>query len=157
MKLQKVSETKLKNSSVKKNQTSRLAVIGTVAIDAVETPFGKKDNVFGGSASYFSYAASFFTPVALVAVVGKDFPEEYRSVLKEHPIDLTHLETIEGKTFSWKGKYDTDLNTAQTLDTQLNVLLKFNPKFSNNFEPLTPPTQIIKSNFNGSPPLFTLM
>ncbi|HXV28166.1 MAG TPA: hypothetical protein VD913_04295, partial [bacterium] len=105
-----------------------LAVIGTVAIDSVETPFGKRERVFGGSASYFSYAASFFTPVALVAVVGKDFPEEYRRVLEERPIDQSHLEVVEGKTFAWKGKYESDLNTAHTLDTQLNVLLQFNPK-----------------------------
>ncbi len=105
-----------------------LIVIGTVAIDSVETPFGKRDKVFGGSASYFSYAASFFTPVALVAVVGRDFPEEYRKVLEERPIDLSHLEMIEGRTFAWKGKYESDLNTAKTLDTQLNVLLEFNPK-----------------------------
>ncbi len=110
------------------SKSSPLAVIGTVAIDAVETPFGKKDRVFGGSASYFSYAASFFTPVSLVAVVGTDFPEEYRKVLQERPIDMSHLETVEGKTFSWKGKYGSDLNSAQTLDTQLNVLLQFNPQ-----------------------------
>lgn len=105
-----------------------LAVIGTVAIDAVETPFGKRDKVFGGSASYFSYAASFFTPVALAAVVGRDFPEEYRAVLRERPIDLSHLETREGKTFFWKGKYGMDLNSAQTLETQLNVLMEFDPR-----------------------------
>lgn len=104
-----------------------LTVIGTVAIDAVETPFGKRDRVFGGSASYFSYAASFFTPVSLVAVVGTDFPGEYRKVLEERPIDLSHLQVVEGKTFFWRGKYGSDLNSAQTLDTQLNVLLDFNP------------------------------
>jgi sugar/nucleoside kinase (ribokinase family) len=108
--------------------TPPLVVIGTVAIDRVETPFGKKDRVFGGSAAYFSYAASFFTPVGLVAVVGRDFPEEYRNILKERPIDLSHLETREGKTFCWAGKYAADLNTAETLDTQLNVLLQFDPK-----------------------------
>jgi len=104
-----------------------LAVIGTVAMDAVETPFGKRDRVFGGSASYFSYAASLMTPVSLVAVVGKDFPDEYLNILKERPIDLSHLETKDGKTFSWAGKYEYDMNTAQTLDTQLNVLLEFDP------------------------------
>lgn len=125
------SEKKLKMPNKPQKKLSRetpLAVIGTVAIDAVETPFGKRDRVFGGSASYFSYAASFFTPVALAAVVGRDFPQEYRDVLAERPIDLTHLETREGKTFCWKGKYGTDLNSAQTLDTQLNVLLEFDPQ-----------------------------
>jgi len=106
----------------------QLAVIGTVAIDAVETPFGKKDKVFGGSASYFAYAASFFSTVALVAAVGKDFPDDYRGILLERKIDLSHLEVYEGKTFSWKGKYEFDMNSAKTLDTQLNVLLEFNPR-----------------------------
>ncbi len=105
-----------------------LAVIGTVAIDAVETPFGKKDKVFGGSAAYFSYAASFFTPVSLVAVVGSDFPDEYKGVLQEHPIDLSHLEVRAGKTFSWQGSYESDMNSAKTLRTDLNVLLEFNPQ-----------------------------
>ena len=105
-----------------------LAVIGTVAIDEVETPFGKRDQAFGGSASYFSYAASFFSPVSLVAVVGKDFPPEYLKILQERPIDLSHLERSSGKTFFWRGKYRFDMNTAETLETQLNVLLDFNPR-----------------------------
>lgn len=105
-----------------------LAVIGTVAIDGVETPFGKRDRAFGGSASYFSYAASFFTPVSVVAVVGEDFPEDFLRVLKERPIDLSHLEHTGGKTFFWRGKYTFDLNTAETLETQLNVLTDFRPR-----------------------------
>ena len=112
-----------------------LMVVGTVAIDSVETPFGKRDSVFGGSASYFSYASSFFTPVELIAVVGQDFPKEYRHVLEERPIGLEHLITSSGKTFHWKGKYETDLNTAQTLDTQLNVLLDFKPQLKSGREP----------------------
>lgn len=119
--------TKLKDSPVSPVNSSALTVIGTVAIDAVETPFGKREKVFGGSASYFSYAASFFTPVSLVAVVGTDFPGDYRKILEERPIDLSHLQVVEGKTFFWRGKYGSDLNSAQTLDTQLNVLLDFNP------------------------------
>jgi len=110
------------------NNPAPLVVIGTVAIDGVETPFGKRDRVFGGSASYFSYAASFFTPVSLVAVVGEDFPDEYRKVLAERPIETSHLEVIKGKTFYWKGRYHSDLNSAETLETRLNVLLDFNPK-----------------------------
>ena len=112
-----------------------LMVVGTVAIDSVETPFGKRDSVFGGSASYFSYASSFFTPVELIAVVGEDFPKEYRYILEERPIGLEHLVTSSGKTFHWKGKYETDLNTAQTLDTQLNVLLDFKPQLKSGREP----------------------
>ena len=125
MKLRTKLERKLK--IFPKASEAPLAVIGTVAIDAVETPFGKRDRVFGGSASYFSYAASFLTPVALAAVVGRDFPEEYRRILAERPIDLSHLEVRDGKTFSWKGRYGTDLNSAETLETQLNVLTDFNP------------------------------
>ena len=102
-------------------------VVGTVAIDAIETPFGKRDRVFGGSASYFSYSSSFFTPVSLVAVVGEDFPQDYQAVLKERPIDLSHLTVQKGKTFFWRGKYEGDLNSAETLETQLNTLLEFNP------------------------------
>ncbi len=112
-----------------------LMVVGTVAIDSVETPFGKRDSVFGGSASYFSYAASFFTPVELIAVVGQDFPKEYRSILEERSIGLDHLTTASGKTFHWKGRYETDLNTAHTLDTQLNVLLDFKPQLKADREP----------------------
>lgn len=107
-----------------------LAVIGTVAIDAVETPFGKRDRAFGGSASYFSYAASFFTPVSLVAVVGKDFPPEFKEILEERPIDLSRLQTTEGKTFFWRGRYQFDMNTAETLETRLNVLSEFSPRLA---------------------------
>jgi len=103
-------------------------VIGTVAIDEVETPFGRRERAFGGSASYFSYAASFFTPVSLVAVIGKDFPKEFRKILEERPIDLSHLQTTHGKTFFWRGRYQFDMNTAETLETQLNVLTEFSPQ-----------------------------
>ena len=129
MPLQKSYASKSKTSAVKKSAAASapLAVVGTVAIDAVETPFGKKDRVFGGSASYFSYSASFFTSVALVAAIGRDFPDEYRSVLAERKIDLSQLEVAGDKTFFWRGKYGADLNSAQTLETQLNVLLDFNP------------------------------
>ncbi len=104
-----------------------LIVIGTVAIDELSTPFGANQTVFGGSASFFSYAASFFTRVGVVAVVGKDFPEEYRQILEERDIDLSHLEVLPGKTFHWKGKYEADMNSAITLQTDLNVLLDFKP------------------------------
>jgi len=104
--------------------------VGTVAIDSIKTPFGNKDKVFGGSASYFSYAASFFHPVALVGIVGGDFPKEYRAVLEERKIDLSHLKTVEGQTFAWKGFYENDMNSAKTLETHLNVLAEFDPKIS---------------------------
>lgn len=109
-------------------QQNPLVVVGTVAIDSIKTPFGEKEKVFGGSASYFSYAASFFNQVALVGVVGQDFPEEYRAVLQERSIDLTNLKTISGKTFAWKGFYENDMNSAKTLETHLNVLASFDPE-----------------------------
>src|SRR5512140_3614335 len=107
-----------------------LIVVGTVAIDELSTPFGAQQTVFGGSASYFSYAASFFTKVGVVAVVGQDFPQEYRKVLEEKEIDLSHLITLPGKTFHWKGKYEADMNSAITLQTDLNVLLDFKPELT---------------------------
>jgi sugar/nucleoside kinase (ribokinase family) len=110
------------------SKTPDLIVIGTVAIDELSTPFGAQQTVFGGSASYFSYAASFFSKVGVVAVVGKDFPQEYRQVLEEKGVDLSHLTTLPGKTFHWKGKYEADMNSAITLQTDLNVLLDFKPK-----------------------------
>ena len=122
-------------SKTQKGSCYPLMVVGTVAIDSVETPFGKRNAVFGGSASYFSYAASFSTPVELVAVVGEDFPQDYRKILEERPIGLDHLERIPGRTFRWSGKYESDLNTAHTLDTQLNVLLEFRPKLKTDREP----------------------
>ena len=105
-----------------------IVVVGTVAFDTVETPFGKGENVLGGSATYFSTSASFFSDVSLVAVVGEDFPEEHVNFLKSREIDLQGLQRIPGKTFHWTGKYGYDLNEAQTLDTQLNVLLDFKPE-----------------------------
>ncbi|CAH2030217.1 PfkB family carbohydrate kinase [Trichlorobacter ammonificans] len=105
-----------------------IVVVGTVAFDTVETPFGKGENVLGGSATYFATSASFFSDVSLVAVVGEDFPEEHVAFLRSRDINLDGLQRIAGKTFHWTGKYGYDLNEAQTLDTQLNVLLQFNPE-----------------------------
>jgi sugar/nucleoside kinase (ribokinase family) len=105
-----------------------ILVVGSVAIDSVETPFGVGENVLGGSATYFSTAASFFTDVNLVAVVGDDFPPEHIDFLKSRNIDLTGLKREPGKTFQWKGRYGFDLNEAQTLDTQLNVFQTFRPQ-----------------------------
>jgi len=106
---------------------SEIVVVGSVAIDAVASPYGVREECFGGSASYFSYAASFFVPVKLIAVVGEDFPPSFKAVLEERNIDLSGLEVAEGKTFRWKGKYEGDMNVAETLDTQLNVFEKFAP------------------------------
>ncbi|MCK4536642.1 MAG: sugar kinase [Desulfuromonadales bacterium] len=105
-----------------------ILVIGSVAFDSVETPFGKRDDVLGGSATYFSTAASFFSAVRLVAVVGDDFPAEHKSFLNERNIDLSGLQTRAGKTFRWKGEYGYDLNEAHTLETHLNVFESFHPE-----------------------------
>jgi len=105
-----------------------IVVVGTVAFDTVETPFGKGENVLGGSATYFATSASFFSDVSLVAVVGEDFPEEHLKFLHSRNINLDGLQKIPGKTFHWSGKYGYDLNEAQTLDTQLNVLMEFKPE-----------------------------
>lgn len=105
-----------------------ILVIGSVAFDSVETPFGCGDDVLGGSATYFSTSASFFTGVQLVAVVGEDFPDEPRDFLSSRGVDLTGLQTCPGKTFRWKGRYGYDLNEAQTLETHLNVFETFHPE-----------------------------
>jgi sugar/nucleoside kinase (ribokinase family) len=108
-----------------------LLVVGSVAFDAVETPFGKRDKILGGSAAHFSISASYFTDVRVVAVVGGDFTREEEQVFERHHINLDDLERVpEGKTFFWSGRYDFDLNTAHTMDTQLNVFADFKPKLS---------------------------
>ncbi|HKQ99509.1 MAG TPA: PfkB family carbohydrate kinase [Pyrinomonadaceae bacterium] len=108
-----------------------LLVVGSVAFDAVETPFGKRDRMLGGSAAHFSISASYFTDVRVVGVVGGDFTPEDEEPLKRHRVDLTDLERIpDGKTFRWQGRYKYDLNVAETLDTQLNVFADFKPKLS---------------------------
>jgi len=108
-----------------------LLVVGSVAFDAVETPFGKCEKMLGGSGSHFSISASFFTDVQIVGVVGGDFGAEDRAILNSHNIDTSDLETVpDGKTFRWYGRYDYDLNVAHTLNTELNVFADFKPKLS---------------------------
>ncbi len=105
----------------------KLLVVGSVALDTVRTPFGEVSEVLGGSATYFSTAASFFTPVDLIAVVGEDFPEEHVAFLKSRRIDLAGLERKSGLTFRWQGEYTHHMNEAHTLDTRLNVFESFRP------------------------------
>jgi sugar/nucleoside kinase (ribokinase family) len=105
-----------------------LLAVGSIALDSVETPHGVVDDVLGGSATYFSYAASFFAPVRLVGVVGKDFPPQHRDLLASRDIDLSGLEVADGRTFRWRGSYEGAMNAATTLDVQLNVLGDFEPK-----------------------------
>jgi sugar/nucleoside kinase (ribokinase family) len=108
-----------------------LLVVGSVAFDAVETPFGRRDKMLGGSATHFSISASYFTDVRVVGVVGDDFSREEEEVFARHGVDTTDLERItDGRTFFWRGRYDYDLNTAHTLETQLNVFADFKPKLS---------------------------
>ena len=106
-----------------------LLVVGSVALDSVETPFDKVDDALGGSATYISLAASYFSaPIDLVGVVGSDFPKNYIEMLEQHNIDLEGLQIIEGeKTFRWGGKYHYDLNVRDTLFTELNAFENFNP------------------------------
>jgi sugar/nucleoside kinase (ribokinase family) len=107
---------------------AELLVVGSVALDTVETPFGKVRDVLGGSATFFSYAASFLTQVRLVATVGQDFPEEHVKLLRDRGVDVRGLRVASGKTFRWAGAYGYDLNEAKTLDTQLNVFADFRPE-----------------------------
>jgi sugar/nucleoside kinase (ribokinase family) len=105
-----------------------ILVVGSVALDSVKTPFGTRDDVLGGAATYFSIAASYFSHVRMVAVVGEDFPEAHISLLHRKGIDTSGLQRVPGKTFRWKGVYHSDINTRTTLDTQLNVFADFSPK-----------------------------
>jgi sugar/nucleoside kinase (ribokinase family) len=105
-----------------------ILVVGSVAYDTVDTPFGRADRVLGGSASFFAVAASFFVPVNLVGVVGRDFGEAQLAAFRGRPIDLEGLERMEGATFHWQGKYSYDLNSRETICTDLNVFEFFKPK-----------------------------
>lgn len=110
-----------------------ILVVGSVAYDTVETPFGKAERVLGGSASFFSVAASFFTPVRLVAVVGEDFGETQLAAFRGRQIDLDGLERTAGKTFHWQGKYSYDLNHRDTVCTDLNVFEFFKPRLPQSY------------------------
>ena len=111
-----------------------ILVIGTVAFDSVETPLGKVSEVLGGSATYFSAAASLYTKVNLVAVVGTDFPMESIQFLIDRGVDIRGLQTVKGETFRWSGRYDYKANITETLDTKLNVLTDFHPTLPEGYE-----------------------
>jgi len=112
---------------------AELLVTGTVALDNVRTPFGEVTDALGGSATFFSYAASFFTDVKLVAVVGPDFPKEHLDLLAARGVDLAGVQVADGPTFRWTGEYGYDLNEARTLDTRLGVLADFRPELPEHF------------------------
>jgi len=115
---------------------NKLLIVGTVAFDAIETPFGKTDKILGGAGTYIGLSASFFKlQSAIVSVVGDDFPQEYLDLLTDRNIDISGLEVVKGgKTFFWSGRYHNDLNSRDTLDTQLNVLADFQPKVPEDFK-----------------------
>ncbi|WP_150451653.1 PfkB family carbohydrate kinase [Arenibacter lacus] len=114
----------------------KLLIVGTVAFDAIETPFGKTDKILGGAATFIGLAASQFNlKSAIVSVVGEDFPQEYLDLLSSKNIDITGLQVVKGgKTFFWSGKYHNDLNSRDTLSTELNVLADFEPIVPENFK-----------------------
>ena len=105
-----------------------MLVVGSVAYDSVDTPSGRNDNQLGGSATYFSVSSSYLTDVAIVAVVGQDFDADDRTMLSDRGIDTSGLEQVAGNTFRWSGSYREDLNSAVTLETQLNVFAEFTPE-----------------------------
>ena len=110
-----------------------LLVVGSVALDSVETPFGRTTEALGGSAVYFSAAASLFAPVQLVGVVGHDYPLEQLDFLVRRGVDLSGLVKAPGESFRWAGEYSYDLNTAHTLETRLGVFASFSPRLPERF------------------------
>jgi sugar/nucleoside kinase (ribokinase family) len=107
--------------------------VGTLAFDSVETPFGARRDVLGGSVSYVAIAAAYFCPVRVVGVVGKDFPSHYLDFLRSRGVDTSGVSVLEGKTFRWSGRYSENLNERETLETQLNVLAEFRPELPASF------------------------
>jgi sugar/nucleoside kinase (ribokinase family) len=110
-----------------------ILVVGTVAFESIETPYGSAERVLGGSASYFAVAASFFSPVRIVGVIGQDFPQEYLSLFSSRGIDIQGLQRAEGETFHWRGRYHEDLNVRDTVELHLNVLSGFVPKLPESY------------------------
>ncbi|HCE03457.1 MAG TPA: sugar kinase [Acidobacteria bacterium] len=112
-----------------------MLTVGSVAFDSIKTPFGERSRVVGGAATFFSVAASFFTDVRLVAVVGEDFADEQMQVFGGRRIDLTGLQRVPGETFRWKGEYNSDLNSRETIYTHLNVFDQFRPVLPESYRP----------------------
>lgn len=111
-----------------------LLVVGSVAFDAIKTPYGKTDKILGGAATYFSLAASFFTRVRVVAVVGEDFTAREEKVFHDHNVDISGIAREKGQSFFWSGEYGENVNEAKTLDTQLGVFGNFNPQIPEKFK-----------------------
>ena len=115
--------------------SASVCVVGSVALDSIETPAGTVREVLGGSCAYFSVAASFFAPVNMVAVVGRDFPDDARKFLEDRGINLEGLSEADGRTFRWTGRYHEDMNVRDTLDLQLNVFGDFVPRLPESYRP----------------------
>lgn len=115
------------------NKALPVVIVGSVALDSIETPFGIAENVLGGAASYSATAASFFSQVRMVGVVGNDFPQQHLDFFQQRGIDITGLQQISGATFRWNGYYEYDMNQAHTLATHLNVFESFNPEIPANY------------------------
>jgi len=111
-----------------------LLVVGSVAFDAIKTPYGKTDKILGGAATYFSLAASFFTDVRVIAVVGDDYTEKEEKVFRAHKVDTSGIVREKGQSFFWSGEYGENVNEAKTLDTQLGVFASFNPQVPDRFK-----------------------
>ncbi|MBM40496.1 MAG: sugar kinase [Acidobacteria bacterium] len=112
-----------------------MLTVGSVAFDSLKTPFGERSRIVGGAATYFSVAASFFTDVRLVAVVGEDFGETEMEVFGGRRVDLAGLQRVDGETFRWKGEYSSDLNSRETIYTHLNVFESFQPTLPESYRP----------------------
>ncbi len=112
-----------------------ILTVGSVAFDSLKTPFGERSRIVGGAATYFSVAASFFTDVRLVAVVGEDFGETEMEVFGGRRVDLAGLQRVDGETFRWKGEYSSDLNSRETIYTHLNVFESFQPTLPESYRP----------------------
>lgn len=110
-----------------------IVVVGSVAFDSLKTPFGEREKILGGAATYFSLSASHFTDVRVVAVVGEDFTAENEAVMTKRGVDTRGIQHVKGKSFFWKGEYGDNVNEAKTLDTQLNVFAEFNPQIPDEY------------------------
>src|SRR5579863_631204 len=104
-----------------------ILVVGSVALDTVETPFARAEEILGGAASFFTTAASLYSEVNLVAIIGSDFPHEHLDFWRKRPVNLAGVQIVEGRTFRWTGRYHMDMNARDTLDTQLGVYAGFHP------------------------------
>src|SRR6187401_2734181 len=109
-------------------------IVGSTALDSIKTPKKENPRLLGGSASHAAVAASFFAPVKLVGVVGRDFPRRYVSLYRKHKIDLEGLQIVEGKTFHWSGEYEVNMNNRRTLETELGVFETFSPKLPASYQ-----------------------